>query len=110
MRYVILYAAGTLAFAGTALAQDLGTPATNASPVPSADRDTPTLASVDKDGDGVVNRREAASSKVLVKEFQSLDRNRDGKLDKGEFARLETESMKRPEGPEAQPAETDPAK
>lgn len=107
MRHVILYAAGSLAFAGTVLAQDLGTAATNASPAPSGDRNAPTLESVDRDGNGVVDRREAAASKHLVKEFASMDKNRDGKLDKAEFARLETESMKRPEGPDAAPAESE---
>lgn len=100
MRHATLFAI-TLALAGAASAQDLGGSAmTNASPVPSADQDAPTFEKSDRNGDGKVDRREAAASKALVKEFAELDKDRDGQLDKGEFARLETEQMRRPNGPE----------
>lgn len=109
MRIALLTLA-TLALAAPALAQDIGAPAiTNASPVPSADQDAPTFEKADRNGDGKIDRREAASSKTLVKEFAGLDRDRDGRLDKGEFARLETEQMRRPDGPDQEP-QRDPAR
>jgi hypothetical protein len=92
MRNPTLFAALTLVLAGPALAQEIATPAPT--PPPAAERGVPTLSSVDRDGNGSVSRIEAARSKQLVRHFESLDQNRDGQLDKGEFARLETETLR----------------
>ena len=93
-----------LTLAAPALAQDLGIPPTNAAAKPSG---APTLASVDRDGNGSVSRHEAARSKELVKQWDSLDQNRDGKLDQAEFARLETETLraKEDDGPDSAPGQ-----
>lgn len=102
-------AATTLSLcSGLALAQTgySGSSSTNApSSMPNAapsTADTPTAASpgitsgngsfgkLDKNQDGSLTKREAGSDKTLAKQFDSLDVNRDGKLDAVEFARFET--------------------
>ena len=44
---------------------------------------------LDKDRDGSVTKKEAASNKDLTKKWDTLDANKDGKLDQGEFAQFE---------------------
>lgn len=44
---------------------------------------------LDKDRDGSVTKKEAASNKDLTKTWDTLDSNKDGKLDQGEFAQFE---------------------
>lgn len=46
---------------------------------------------LDKDRDGSVTKKEAASNKNLAKKWDTLDANKDGKLDQGEFAQFEAE-------------------
>jgi hypothetical protein len=47
------------------------------------------FAKVDKDRDGNITKKEAASNKDLTKQWDTLDSNKDGKLDQGEFAQFE---------------------
>lgn len=47
------------------------------------------FSSVDKDADGTVSKKEAASNRDLTKKWDTLDANKDGKLDQGEFAQFE---------------------
>ncbi|AKC87348.1 hypothetical protein [Pseudoxanthomonas suwonensis] len=44
------------------------------------------FAALDADGDGLVDRREAAADASLRAEFDRVDANRDGKLDREELA------------------------
>jgi hypothetical protein len=44
---------------------------------------------LDKDHDGFVSRTEAAGVPPLIKVFDQFDRNRDGKLDRGELEEAE---------------------
>jgi hypothetical protein len=63
-------------------------PATSSTPstAPGAMGKKPTLQALDKDHDGMVSMTEAAAEPKLAKKFAQLDRNRDGKLDAGEFS------------------------
>ena len=51
--------------------------------------DTGGFAKLDKDRDGSVSKKEAAANKDLTKQWDTLDTNKDGKLDPGEFAAFE---------------------
>ena len=51
--------------------------------------DTGGFAKLDKDHDGNISKKEAASNKDLTKQWDTLDTNKDGKLDQGEFAQFE---------------------
>jgi hypothetical protein len=62
-------------------------PAHSPSAAPGAMGAKPSLKTLDKDHDGKVNMTEAAADPNLAKKFAQLDRNRDGKLDAGEFAK-----------------------
>lgn len=44
---------------------------------------------LDRDRDGNISKKEAASNKDLTKQWDQLDANKDGKLDQGEFAQFE---------------------
>lgn len=102
-------AIAALALAGTAYADDRG--------VPGVDVDTNagiTMPSVDKNSDGKVTRSEAASNQRLSQGFDKFDANKDGSLDKGEFAKFQSKaSMKgtgnkdgAPGNDEGEPAQT----
>lgn len=83
-----LTAAAALALSGAAFAQD----STNRGGVPGVDVDVDanvTMPMADKNSDGKVSKSEAASNKKLASQFDSLDTNKDGNLDKGEFAKFE---------------------
>lgn len=45
---------------------------------------------VDSNGDGTISKQEAQSQSQLSSKFSDLDKNRNGKLEQGEFARFET--------------------
>lgn len=79
-------AAATLLLAGGALAQDRGVPGIDVDINTDAKVNMP---NVDKNSDGKVSRSEAASDKQLSQQFDKLDANKDGNLDKGEFAKFE---------------------
>lgn len=93
-------------FAGTVGAQSPAQPATPSTGAPSTPVTTPSTTSpmtggaadatlaagfstVDKDSDGSISKREAATNKGLTKKWDALDANKDGKLDQGEFAQFE---------------------
>jgi hypothetical protein len=83
-----LTAAAALALGGAAFADD----ATKSGGVPGVDVDVDANISMpmaDKNSDGKVSKAEAASNKKLASQFDSLDTNKDGHLDKAEFARFE---------------------
>ena len=44
---------------------------------------------LDTDKDGVVSKKEASKNKALAAKWDTLDTNKDGKLDQGEFAAFE---------------------
>ena len=50
-----------------------------------------TMPSIDVNADGKVSKAEAASNEKLAQKFDSYDANKDGNLDKGEFAKFEAE-------------------
>lgn len=41
---------------------------------------------LDANGDGVISQEEGSKMKGLTERFQTADKNKDGKLDRGEFA------------------------
>jgi hypothetical protein len=45
---------------------------------------------LDSDKDGMVSKKEASKNKELTSKWDTLDTNKDGKLDQGEFAAFET--------------------
>lgn len=45
---------------------------------------------LDSDKDGMVSKKEASRNKGLTAKWDTLDTNKDGKLDQGEFAAFET--------------------
>lgn len=82
MQRKILIAAAALVLAGPALGQvgvDTGV---------SVKLD---LKAMDTDANGMVSKAEAASNEKLAKSFDKYDANKDGNLDKGEFAKFEGE-------------------
>ena len=94
--------AAAVLFAGAAGAQSPAQPATPATPAtPSVSPATPATPATpsanaaggfevaDKDRDGAISKKEAASNKDLTKKWDTLDANKDGKLDSGEFAQFE---------------------
>lgn len=89
-----------LAVAGAASAQDSPLSPTTPpemSPGPSAD-----YSKLDADKDGSISKVEARKNKDLVRQWDSLDINKDGKLDEGEFAQFEVETPSSPAKPDAQ--------
>ena len=51
--------------------------------------DTGAFGKLDKNRDGSITKKEAASNRDLTKQWDTLDANKDGKLDQGEFAQFE---------------------
>ncbi len=45
---------------------------------------------LDTNGDGVISKEEAQGHSQISSKFSDLDKNRNGKLEQGEFARFET--------------------
>lgn len=82
-----LTAVAALALTGSAFAAD-----DQNRGMPGIDVDTNakvSMSNVDKNSDGKVTKAEASSDQQLSQKFDSLDANKDGNLDKGEFAKFE---------------------
>ncbi|RFA31350.1 hypothetical protein CAI21_01610 [Alkalilimnicola ehrlichii] len=45
----------------------------------------PPFAEVDQDGDGIITREEAAQHAEISRQFDEIDRNQDGRLDRAEY-------------------------
>ena len=96
---VAIAAVTTFAGAVSAQAAPIGQPSqpstspssttSGASASGSMSTDTGGFAKLDKDRDGNISKKEAASNKDLTKQWDTLDTNKDGKLDQGEFAQFE---------------------
>jgi hypothetical protein len=87
MKLYSLTAVAALALSGSAFAQD-----STRGGVPGVDLNVDaniSMPAADKNSDGKVSKSEAASNQKLSQQFDSLDSNKDGNLDKGEFAKFE---------------------
>ena len=83
-KHLHLIAGATIAaFAGLAVAQTSATPSTAPSTSPSA------FTKLDADKNGMVSKKEASKNKELTSKWDTLDTNKDGNLDQGEFAAFE---------------------
>ncbi len=60
------------------------------------------LADLDTDKDGVISAEEAQANPDLAKSFESVDENKDGKIDAAEFAQFEAIQSPAPEGTSAE--------
>ena len=96
----LIAGAAITAFAGLAFAQ-ISPPAPSAPPSSTSPSSTsPSTGSapaggdvftkLDADKDGMVSKKEASKNKSLTAKWDTLDTNKDGKLDQGEFAAFET--------------------
>ena len=70
----------------------LSSPSSSSSAATGGDKFT----KLDKDTDGMVSKVEAKKDKDLAKQFDTLDSNKDGKLDQAEFSAFETGSASTP--------------
>ena len=86
MRKQLLIGAAVAAFAGLAFAQTSTPPAATAPASGSGD----VFTKLDADKDGMVSKKEASKNKDITAKWDTLDTNKDGKLDQGEFAAFET--------------------
>lgn len=91
----LIAGAAITAFAGVALAQISPPPPSNP-PSSTSPSSAPSGAGgdvftkLDADKDGMVSKKEASKNKDLTAKWDTLDSNKDGKLDQGEFAAFET--------------------
>jgi EF hand domain-containing protein len=95
MRKQLIVGAVIATFAGIAAAQTTpSTPPSSAAPsaAPSGD----VFTKLDADKDGMVSKKEASKNKDLTSKWDTLDTNKDGKLDQGEFAAFETSGTTTP--------------
>jgi len=80
----------TLAILAASLLAVGGAIAQQAAPQPPADDMKAAIddkfRTLDANGDGVISQEEATKMKGLAERFQAADKNKDGKLDRGEFA------------------------
>ncbi|HHJ40256.1 MAG: hypothetical protein AXA67_06855 [Methylothermaceae bacteria B42] len=60
------------------------------------------LSDLDADKDGVISAEEAQANPDLAKSFESVDENKDGKIDAAEFAQFEAIQSPAPEGTSAE--------
>lgn len=78
-----LAAIAALTLAGSAYADDKGVSGID------VDANASVKMTQDKNSDGKISKSEAASDQKLAKQFDRLDSNKDGNLDKAEFAKFE---------------------
>ena len=84
-KHLHLIAGATIAaFAGLAVAQT-STPSTPTAPSASPSA----FSKLDADKNGMVSKKEASKNKDLTSRWDTLDTNKDGNLDQGEFAAFE---------------------
>jgi len=71
-----------------------GAPSSPSSPssTGSAGASGETFTKLDSDKDGMVSKKEASKNKDLTGKWDTLDSNKDGKLDQGEFAAFESDA------------------
>ncbi|HUR42127.1 MAG TPA: hypothetical protein VM240_13260 [Verrucomicrobiae bacterium] len=104
VRKISFAALCVMALSGTAIAEDRG--------VPGIDVDVNTSLSMpmaDKNSDGKVTKAEAATNTRLAAQFEKLDANKDGSLDKGEFAKFESTASAKGKAKSAVPGNKDGA-
>jgi len=87
-QHLHLIAGATIAaFAGLAVAQTSPTPSASPSMAPSTSPSA--FTKLDSDKNGMVSKKEASKNKDLTSKWDTLDTNKDGNLDQGEFAAFE---------------------
>jgi hypothetical protein len=86
----VIAGAAIAAFAGLAAAQTSPSTPTTPSTSPSATGTGDVFTKLDADKDGMVSKKEASKNKDLTSKWDTLDTNKDGKLDQGEFAAFES--------------------
>ena len=88
----VIAGAAIAAFAGLAFAQISPPPPSTPPSSPSTDAagSGDVFTKLDTDKDGMVSKKEASKNKALTAKWDTLDSNKDGKLDQGEFAAFET--------------------
>jgi len=85
----LIAGAAIAAFAGLATAQISAPPSTSPGSTPPAAGTGDAFTKLDSDKDGMVSKKEASKNKELTSKWDTLDTNKDGKLDQGEFAAFE---------------------
>ncbi|MGH8482015.1 MAG: hypothetical protein ACRES8_06110 [Nevskiaceae bacterium] len=93
----LVVGAALAACAGLAVAQispppPSSPPSGSPSASPDAGASGDTFTKLDGDKDGMVSKKEASKNKDLTAKWDTLDTNKDGKLDQGEFAAFEAGS------------------
>ena len=83
----LIASAAIAAFAGLAVAQTSSTPSTAPATAPATSPSA--FTKLDSDKNGMVSRKEASKNKDLASKWDTLDTNKDGNLDQGEFAAFE---------------------
>ena len=98
----LIAGAAITAVAGLAFAQISPPPPSSTSPSSTSPSSSPSSGSgaasgssdvftkLDADKDGMVSKKEASKNKDVTAKWDTLDTNKDGKLDQGEFAAFET--------------------
>ncbi len=96
MKTIPLLAITAIAACGAAFAQSTPPPSgsTTKSPgsAPGSSTAVMEYSRLDKDKDGMISKKEAASNKSLTAQWSTLDVNKDSKLDEAEFAQFEAET------------------
>jgi len=82
----------TVSLAGTASVASAADPSNSRGAAGGSDisQSTLTFKDADANGDGKVSKQEAQKQPELSNKFSSLDKNRDGSLDRAEFAMFDT--------------------
>jgi hypothetical protein len=81
-------------------AQDIQMPAAAAAPGPAAPADAAGRPDpIDRNRDGKITKGEAQADAELARRFRALDTDNSGKLDSGEFARFEVDDTPPATGP-----------